>query len=121
MRVNQLENDFEIFQYDDDYSEDAKAANIKGKKDEEILDPADVQVSVKKNKKRKYNDGLSSDDENEEDAAKNANKSLIVAAGEKIGMLGNIEGAVIGIENIIGVECTANMKQLEGKIRAEKI
>ena len=110
MRVNQLENDFEIFQYDDDYSEDAKAANIKGKKDEEILDPADVQVSVKKNKKRKYNDGLSSDDENEEDAAKNANKSLIMAAGEKIGMLGNIEGAVIGIENIIGVECTAHMK-----------
>jgi hypothetical protein len=37
--------------------------------------------------------------------------------GESVGVLGNIEGAVIGVEEMIMVECTPQIKQIEDKIR----
>ena len=41
--------------------------------------------------------------------------------GESVGVLGNIEGAVVGIDDIIMAECTQQIKQNEDKIRLEKI
>lgn len=41
--------------------------------------------------------------------------------GESVGVLGNIEGAVIGIDDILMAECTPQIKQSEDKIRLEKI
>lgn len=113
MRVKELENDYEVFQYDDDYSEDekmkAKNKNQGQAVKEEAIDASDVKLKLKKKGTRvPIDDGFSSDEEDPKD------KELIVAAvGETVGVLGNIEGAVIGIDNIMGGECTAHMKQIE--------
>ena len=74
-RVKELENDYEVFQYDDDnYSEDEKplgGAASKGGQGlivkEEIVDASEIQLKLKKKKGRVHiNDGLSSEEEKED-------------------------------------------------------
>lgn len=124
-RVKELENDYEVFQYDDDnYSDDEKplgGAASKGGQGlivkEEIVDTSEIQLKLKKKKGRVHiNDGLSSEEEKED-----LNNKQMAPVGESVGVLGNIEGAVIGIDDIIMAECTPQIKQSEDKIRQEKI
>ncbi len=114
MRVKELENDYEIFQYDDvNYSDDEKPLGGLGNKGnqglivkEQAIDASEIQLKLKKKKGRVHmNDGLSSDEESEKPKDKQ-----IEPLGETIGQLGNIEGAVIGIEDMIMVECTPQVK-----------
>ena len=125
MRVKELENDFEVFQYDDvNYSDDEKPLGRKVNKGnkglivkEQAVDASDIELKFKNKKGRVHmNDGLSSDEESKEPKDKQT-----VPVGETIGQLGNIEGAVIGIEDMIMVECTPQIKQAEQQIRIEKI
>ena len=73
MRVKELENDYEVFQYDDNYSEDEKqrgAANKGGQGQlakDLIVDASEIQLKMKKKKGRVHiDDGLSSEEDKED-------------------------------------------------------